>query len=290
MRFITFRSAIAQGLAVISGENDAYGLLKHDPNYPGDLFALLSQGPDALRNAHERLLSGPRIDLREVQFLPPIQRPGKIICVGLNYRDHAAEGGFEIPGYPTIFARFSSSLTGHNTPLVCPKVSDELDYEGELVAVIGKRSRHTSRENALAHIAGYSIFNDGSVRDYQFKTSQWTMGKNFDRTGAFGPVFVSADELPPGAKGLGLETRLNGVLVQSASTDDMVFDVAALVSILSEAITLEPGDIIVTGTPSGVGVARNPKLFMKPGDVCEVKIDKIGTLTNHVVAEEGGDQ
>ena len=288
MRFITFRSAASEGVAVSLGEDEAYGLLEHDPDYPGNLFSLLSQGPGALRNACERLLSGPRVDLREVQLLPPIQRPGKIICIGLNYRDHAAEGGFEITGYPTIFARYSSSLTGHDAPLICPRVSDELDYEGELVAVIGKRGRHISRDDALAHIAGYSIFNDGSVRDYQFKSSQWTMGKNFDSTGAFGPLFVSADELPPGAKGLRLETRLNGVLVQSASTDNMLFDVAALVSIISEALTLEPGDIIVTGTPSGVGMARNPKLFMKPGDVCEVEIEKIGTLTNHVVAEEGG--
>src|SRR6185369_13030461 len=173
---------------------------------------------------------------------------------------------------------------------VRPKVSDQLDFEGELVAVIGTRGRHVSREDAVAHIAGYSIFNDASVRDYHFKTTQWTMGKNFDATGAFGPVFVTADELPSGARGLRLETRLNGAVVQSASTNDMIFDVSALVSIISEAITLEPGDIIVTGTPSGVWMARNPKLFMKPGDVCGVEIEGIGTLTNHIVAEDGGDQ
>jgi acylpyruvate hydrolase len=290
MRFITFRTANAEGLATFSGEHDVFGLLEHDPHYPGDLRSLLSQGSDAIRNAYDRLLSGPRIDLREVQLLPPIQRPGKIICVGLNYREHAAESGFEISGYPTLFTRFPSSLIGHNSPLVRPKVSDQLDYEGELVAVIGKRGRHISREGALAHIAGYSIFNDGSVRDYQLKTTQWTMGKNFDGTGAFGPLFVTADELPSGAQGLRLETRLNGAVVQSASTSDMIFDVSALVSIISEAMTLEPGDIIVTGTPSGVGMARNPKLFMKPGDVCEVEIEGIGTLTNYIVAEDGGGQ
>lgn len=290
MRFMTFRTANAEGVAVFSGEHEAFGLLEHDQHYPGDLQSLLSRGSGAIRDAHDRLLSGPRIDLGEVRFLPPIRRPGKIICVGLNYRDHAAESGFDTSDYPTLFARFTSSLVGHNTPIVRPKVSDQLDYEGELVAVIGKRGRHISREGALAHIAGYSIFNDASVRDYQFKTTQWTMGKNFDATGAFGPVFVTADELPSGAKGLRLETRLNGTVVQSASTIDMIFDVSALVSIISEAITLEPGDIIVTGTPSGVGVARNPKLFMKPGDVCEVEIEGIGTLTNHIVAEDGGNQ
>jgi len=290
MRFISFRTANAEGLAAFSGANETFGLLEHEPHYPGDLLSLLSQGSGAIRNACDHLLSGPRIDLREVQFLPPIRRPGKIICVGLNYRDHAAESGFGISGYPTLFARFSSSLIGHNAPFVRPKASGQLDYEGELVAVIGKRGRHVSRGGALAHVAGYSIFNDASVRDYQFKTTQWTMGKNFDGTGAFGPVFVTADELPPGAKGLRLETRLNGAVVQSASTGDMIFDVHALVSIISEAMTLEPGDIIVTGTPSGVGVARDPKLFMKPGDVCEVEIEGIGTLTNHIVAEDGGGQ
>jgi acylpyruvate hydrolase len=290
MRFITFRTANAEGIAAFSGEHEAFGLLEHDPHYPGDLLSLLSQGFNSISNAHNRLLSGTRIDLREVRLLPPIQRPGKILCVGLNYRDHAAETGFEISGYPTLFARFSSSLIGHNAPIVLPKVSCQLDFEGELVAVIGRRGRHISREDAIAHIAGYSIFNDASVRDYQFKTTQWTMGKNFDATGAFGPVFVTADELPSGASGLRLETRLNGAVVQSASTSDMIFDVSALVSIISEAITLEPGDIIVTGTPSGVGVARNPKLFMKPDDVCEVEIEGIGTLTNHIVAEDGGEQ
>jgi acylpyruvate hydrolase len=288
MRFIMFRTANAEGLAALSGEHDAFGLLAHDPHYPGNLLSLLAQGSGALRDACDRLLSAPRIELREVQLLPPIQRPGKIICVGLNYRDHAAESGFGISGYPTLFTRFSSSLIGHNAPLVRPKVSDQLDYEGELVAVIGTRGRHVSREAALAHIAGYSIFNDSSVRDYQFKTTQWTMGKNFDATGAFGPAFVSADELPPGAQGLRLETRLNGTVVQSASTSDMIFDVSALVAIISEAMTLEPGDIIVTGTPSGVGVARDPKLFMKPGDLCEVEIEGIGTLANSIVAEDGG--
>src|SRR6185369_9679289 len=153
---------------------------------------------------------------------------------------------------------------------VRPKVSDQLDFEGELVAVIGTRGRHVSREDAVAHIAGYSIFNDASVRDYQVKTTQWTMGKNFDGTGAFGPVFVTADELPAGGKGLRIQTRLNGQTVQNATTDDMIFDVASLISILSEAITLSAGDIIVTGTPSGVGMARKPQLFMQDGDICEI--------------------
>jgi 2-keto-4-pentenoate hydratase/2-oxohepta-3-ene-1,7-dioic acid hydratase in catechol pathway len=163
--------------------------------------------------------------------------------------------------------------------------SEGLDFEGEIAVILGKSGRHISKDDALSHVAGYSLFNDGSVREYQFKTPQWTVGKNFDGTGAFGPDLVTADELPPGVKGLRLETRLNGEVVQSASTDDMVFDVASLISIISEAITLEAGDVIVSGTPAGIGWARNPKLLMKAGDVCEVSVEKIGTLRNAVADE-----
>jgi 2-keto-4-pentenoate hydratase/2-oxohepta-3-ene-1,7-dioic acid hydratase in catechol pathway len=173
-------------------------------------------------------------------------------------------------------------MMGHGSPIVRPKVSMQLDYEGELVAVIGKAGRHIAKADALSHVAGYSICNDASVRDYQFKSAQWTIGKNFDNTGPFGPVFVTADALPPGAAGLQLQTRLNGVVVQSASTSSLIFDVATLVSLLSEAVCLLPGDIIVTGTPSGVGLARKPPLWMKHGDVCEVEIEGIGTLTNPI--------
>jgi 2-keto-4-pentenoate hydratase/2-oxohepta-3-ene-1,7-dioic acid hydratase in catechol pathway len=206
-----------------------------------------------------------------------------VICVGLNYRDHSAESGFKQPDYPTLFSRFNSSLIAHGAPIVRPLVSTQLDYEGELVAVIGKGGRHIPRESALDHVIGYSIFNDASIRDYQFKSPQWTVGKNFDDTGAFGPALVTTDELPPGAADLKLQTRLNGVVVQEASTTDMVFDVATLIAIISEAITLRAGDVIVTGTPSGVGLGRKPPLFMKAGDVVEVEIEKIGVLSNPIV-------
>ncbi|MES2946262.1 MAG: fumarylacetoacetate hydrolase family protein, partial [Pseudomonadota bacterium] len=162
----------------------------------------------------------------------------------------------------------------------------QLDYEGELVAVIGKAGRYITKETALEHVAGYSICNDASIRDYQFKSAQWTIGKNFDDSGPFGPVFVTADELPPGAAGLKLQTRLNGVVVQDASTSSLIFDVATLVSLLSEAVCLQAGDVIVTGTPSGVGLARKPPLFMKDGDICEVEIEGIGILRNPVVDEK----
>jgi acylpyruvate hydrolase len=189
------------------------------------------------------------------------------------------------PDYPTLFARFPSSLIAHVEPIVRPRASEKLDYEGELVAVIGKGGRHIPRAAALSHICGYSIFNDGSIRDFQLRTPQWTVGKNFDNTGPFGPVFVSADELPPGAHGLKIETRLNGRVMQSATTADLIFDVATLVALISEAMTLEPGDFIITGTPAGVGAARKPPVFMKAGDICEVEIEGIGILRNPIVDE-----
>ena len=273
-----------QGLAVYR-QNQAFGLSSKEPLYPGDLEYLIATGNHALHDAYDILTTGSCVDLTAAEFLPPLQNSGKIICIGLNYADHAAESGFQAPSYPTVFARFNSSLVGHRIPIIRPAVSAQLDYEGELVAVIGLGGRNIPVDRALGHVIGYSIFNDASVRDYQFKSRQWTMGKNFDRTGAFGPMFVTADELPPGAKGLRIETRLNGEVVQSASTAQMIFDVANLVSILSEGMTLNPGDIIVTGTPSGVGWFRDPKLLMKPGDVCEVEIEQIGTLLNPIMQE-----
>jgi 2-keto-4-pentenoate hydratase/2-oxohepta-3-ene-1,7-dioic acid hydratase in catechol pathway len=177
-------------------------------------------------------------------------------------------------------------LIAHGAPLIRPIVSEQLDFEGELAAIIGKPGRHIPVDQALDHIAGYAPFNEASIRDYQIaRGQQWTLGKNFDGTGAFGPEFVTADELPPGAKGLHLETRLNGTVVQSANTDDLIFDIATLVSRLSEAVRLETGDVIVTGTPAGIGLFRKPQLWMKPGDVCEVEIERVGLLRNPVADE-----
>ncbi|TIX73416.1 MAG: fumarylacetoacetate hydrolase family protein, partial [Mesorhizobium sp.] len=235
-----------------------------------------------LSKAEAMLADAPTISLEAVEMLPPIANPEKIVCVGLNYRDHSTESGFKQPDFPTIFGRFNSSLIAHGDPMVRPEVSDQLDYEGELVAIIGKTARDVAESDSLDHVIGYSIFNDGSIRDYQFKAPQWTPGKNFDDTGAFGPWFVTAEELPAGCEGLRLTTRLNGQIVQDASISDMVFSVAKLVSILSSFMTLVPGDVIVTGTPSGVGAARKPPLFMRDGDVCEVEIEGIGKLVNPI--------
>ena len=285
MRFIAFINAQGQpALGVATRADDlidvtALGL-------PATLDELLRQGDAGMRAARavvERATArAPRAGLR---YLPPIANPAKAFAIGLNYIDHAAESNFEPPKHPVVFQRYRSSWVAHGQPLVRPHVSTQFDYEAELVAVIGKPGRYIAKEQALSHVAGYSIFNDGSIRDYQLRTNQWMLGKNFDASGSFGPEFVTADELPPGAKGLRLQCRLNGQLLQDANTKDMIFDVATLVSVCSEAMALEVGDIIITGTPSGVGMARKPPVWMKPGDSCEVEIERIGVLRNGIVDE-----
>jgi acylpyruvate hydrolase len=276
MRFAAYHSNDRRGLAVDLGAGFR-GLFQDETGYPGDLEQLIGSQTD-LSLAARALARGTAINPEAVQLLPPLPNPGKIICIGLNYADHSAEVGIALPDYPTVFARFSSSLIGHAAPVAVPRQSIQLDYEGELVAVIGHGGRNISREQALDHVVGYSIFNDITVRDYQFRTPQWTMGKNFDGTGVFGPAFVTADALPPGCKGLDLTTRLNGEVVQHAPIMAMVIDVETLISLLSDVFTLSPGDVIVTGTPSGIGMSRKPPLWMKPGDVCEVEISSLGVL------------
>ncbi|MGO4392956.1 fumarylacetoacetate hydrolase family protein [Variovorax sp. M-6] len=281
MRLVAFqskgRAAIGLRLAQEIVDLTAEGL-------PATIDALLRAGPEGLAAARRAGASArSRLPLSGIDWLPPLQEPSKAIAVGLNYVDHAAEGNFEPPKYPVLFHRFPSSWVGHRQPLVRPHVSTQFDYEGELVVVIGKAGRYIDKTKALEHVAGYSLFNDGSIRDYQFKSAQWMMGKNFDRSGAFGPELVTADELPAGATGLKLQTRLNGQVLQEANTRDMIFDVATLVSVCSEPFALQPGDIIIAGTPAGVGFARKPPIFMKAGDVCEVEIEGIGLLSNPVV-------
>ncbi|EEB82360.1 5-carboxymethyl-2-hydroxymuconate delta-isomerase [Roseobacter sp. GAI101] len=282
MKFLAYAQNGTEGLA-IETDNGFRGLLSTDKKYPGSLLDLLKQGGTALEDAGKTLAGGQPVDEDQVTYLPPVSDPEKIVCVGLNYHDHTAESGFaEQPDYPTLFGRFNSSLIGHGAPIMRPDCSDQLDYEGELVAIIGHEARDVSEAEALEYVAGYSIFNDGSIRDYQFKAPQWTPGKNFDDTGAFGPYFIPADALPDGCLGLKLKTVLNGKVVQEAMIDQMVFSVAQIVSICSQFMTLKPGDVIVTGTPSGVGLARKPQRWMKDGDVCEVEIDQLGKLSNPI--------
>lgn len=209
----------------------------------------------------------------------------KIICVGLNYSDHAKEGNMPIPEYPVFFIRYPSSFVGPDEALIVPKVSSKFDYEVELVVVIGKKARHVKKEQALDYVYGYTVANDGSVRDYQRRTPQWTLGKNFDHSASISPNVVPANKLPAGAKGLKLTASINGEVLQNGNTSDMIFDVATLIEALTEVMTLNPGDLILTGTPAGVGFARNPHVWMKPGDTVTVAIDQIGSLTNTVVAE-----
>ena len=283
MRFIAYLNEQGPALGARVGEElielTALGL-------PATLDELLRQGEAGLMAAREAAARAKtRRPLAGIRYLPPVLNPAKAFAIGLNYIDHAAESNFDAPKYPVVFQRYASSWVAHDVPLVRPKVSTQFDYEAELVAVIGKGGRYIAKERALEHVAGYSLFNDGSIRDYQLRTNQWTLGKNFDASGSFGPEFVTADELPAGASGLQLTCRLNGETLQNANTRDMIFDVATLVSVCSEAMALQPGDLIITGTPSGVGLARKPQVWMKPGDICEVQVEGIGVLRNAIVDE-----
>jgi len=216
----------------------------------------------------------------------PVARPDQVICLGLNYVDHVKEGGYDIPDYPALFMRGLPSLLPAGAPMVRPSCSEQLDYEAELMVVIDTGGRHIAAERALAHVFGYTLFNDGSVRDYQRKTHQWTPGKNFDDTGAVGPLVVTPDELPPCAAGLRIQSRVNGEVLQDADTDDMMVPVAQAIETISRYTTLAPGDLIAMGTPPGVGHARTPPKWLRPGDRVEVEIEGIGICANPVVAEE----
>ncbi len=254
-----------------------------------DLRSALEAGTDLAAAARAAVATGPRLPLATQNFAPLVPEPGKIICLGLNYFDHAKEGGRDKPDYPWFFYRGKSSLMGHGQPGLLPKVSSKFDYEAEMAVIISKKvPRHTSKADALQYVLGYSCFNDMSVRDYQKRTGQWTIGKNFDGTGGFGPVLVTADELAPGATGLRIQSRLNGQVMQDANTSDMIFAVDETIALLAECMTLEPGDAIIMGTPAGVGQARTPPVWMKAGDTIEIEIEKIGVLSNPIVAEAAG--
>jgi 2-keto-4-pentenoate hydratase/2-oxohepta-3-ene-1,7-dioic acid hydratase in catechol pathway len=222
--------------------------------------------------------------LLDITFAPVIPDPDKVICIGLNYAEHVRETGRKVTDRPALFPRFSGCQVGHLQPMLKPFVSDEFDYEGELAVIIGTEGRHIKAEDALGHVAGYACYNDGSIRDWQHHTSQFMAGKNFAGTGSFGPWMVTADEIPDPSK-LTLETRLNGTVVQHSGTDQMITPVPELIAYISTILPLLPGDVIVTGTPAGVGMKRTPPLWLKPGDTVEVEISKIGILRNDIVAE-----
>jgi len=286
MRLCTILSG---GKAVVGVKNDdgkIIDLSKQMPRGPKSVVEILAGGKKVqaeVAKACAKPKAGATVSAKSAKYLCPIPNPGKILCIGLNYRKHAEETGNAIPPYPIVFCRFNNTLTPHNGKMPLPSHSSQLDWEAELTVVIGKKCRNVPKEKALGVIAGYACFNDGSLRDWQFKGSQWTLGKNFDGSGGFGPDIVTADELPPGGAPLRIMTRVNGEVMQDSNTDDLIFDVPTLVHEISKVMTLDPGDIIITGTPSGVASGRKPPNWLKVGDVCEVEIEKIGVLRNPIV-------
>lgn len=246
-----------------------------------DVGALLASGADwservAAAAEHAAPVTG------DVVHRPLVPQPGKILCLGLNDALHAAEAKLPVPEHPVVFTRVASSLIGHGAPMLRPVESEMLDYEVELAVVIGRGGRRISADDALAHIAGYAVFNDGSVRDWQIRSAQWTLGKNFHGTGALGPDLVTPDELPDGGDGLRMTTEVSGELLQDGNTSSMIFKVAETIADLSKAVRLDPGDVIAMGTPSGVGHARRPQRWLRPGETCTVSIEGVGALSNPI--------
>jgi 2-keto-4-pentenoate hydratase/2-oxohepta-3-ene-1,7-dioic acid hydratase in catechol pathway len=258
-------------------------LVAADPSLPATLIGLIALGDDGLARAAAAAALGPALDRSDVMLLPPIPEPGKIICIGLNYRDHAAEVKLPLPEYVTVFAKWANGLVGDGAAIVIPAESHRVDYEAELAFVIGRRARHVTEADALAYVAGYTCFDDISVRDYQMRTSQWTSGKAFDTHGPCGPVLVTRDEIPD-PQALRITCSIDGEVLQDSSTAQMVFGVARLVAELSAIMTLEPGDLVATGTPAGVGTSRTPRRWIRPGERVRVEIEGIGALENPAVA------
>ena len=291
MKIVGFQANNGVRLGVVEGDS-VIDLQAVDANLPTDLGEVLRHGNGDLKPLADLAKKAPasaRLPLAGLKYALPVARPGKIICLGLNYLDHVKEGPQRdnIPKFISIFFRVLTSMVPHMQPLMRPVKSIQLDYEAEMVVIIGKRVKHLTMENATDCIAGYSCANEGSVREYQRHTTQWGMGKNFDRTGSIGPWIVTADELPRGGKGLKIMSRLNGNTMQSSNTDHFMFPVAESLVYLTEGMTLEPGDILLTGTPSGVGHARKPDpVWMKPGDVCEIEVEGVGVLRNPIEDEK----
>jgi acylpyruvate hydrolase len=315
MRLVTYqREGVSRTGAQLDGQvvdlNRAYrAALQQAGNYeelavadarvPTDMAGFLSGGDSSLKAAQQALdfvrsqsgtdaqalhTPGTVYASDQVSLLQPVVRPSKVVCLGLNYRDHAAEAKMEAPRFPILFHKVAGSLIGEHQPIVLPHISTQVDYEAELAVIIGKRGKHISEQEALSYVAGYTNANDVSARDLQFRTPQWTTGKMLDTFGPLGPALVTRDEVPD-PQNLAIKTILNGQVLQDANTADMIFTVAFTVSYISQLVTLEPGDVIMTGTPPGIGSARTPPIFLKPGDTVTIEIERLGKLTNPVVAE-----
>lgn len=287
MKLITYQSETGPRAAAMIDDRQCIDLNRADPRLPACIKALLALGPDAVAQSAEAIHRGQPIPIAPSDRLPLIPSPQKVICIGLNYSDHARETGAAPPPAPVVFNKFPTAVSGHQRPIVLPAVSAEVDYEAELVVVIGRGGHNISRAAAQSHIAGYCCGNDVSARDWQMRKpgGQWLLGKSFDTFAPIGPVLVTADEVPePG--NLGIQLRLNGQVMQQSNTSNLIFSVEELIAYVSTVCTLSPGDLLFTGTPGGVGFARKPPVFLKPGDVVEVEIERLGTLCNAVTAAE----
>jgi 2-keto-4-pentenoate hydratase/2-oxohepta-3-ene-1,7-dioic acid hydratase in catechol pathway len=284
MKYLVGKATSGTAVFAVMGDQ-AVNLTALDAAVGSDLMGLIADPAVAARVAG-KISAAPTVPVAQITPALPVAKPGTIICLGLNYTDHIKEGGYEIPEYPALFMRGRNSIMAAGAPLVRPACSDKLDYEAELMLIIGKGGRHISEADALSHVFGYTVFNDGSVRDYQRKTHQWTPGKNFDDTGAIGPFVVTPDDLPTGAAGLKIESRVGTEILQSSNTANMIWSVAQTIATISEYTTLEPGDLIAMGTPPGVGHAKKPNpRWLIPGEVVEIEIEGIGICASPIVDE-----
>ncbi|MDA7425307.1 fumarylacetoacetate hydrolase family protein [Thalassococcus lentus] len=274
------------GTAVFSvNDGNAVNLSALDERVGEDLMGLIKT-PGLVESLKSQMSDAPSVPVSSITPALPVKAPGVIICMGLNYVEHIKEGGYDIPDYPALFMRGRNSMMPAGAPMVRPAASETLDYEAELMLIVGKAGRHISEDDALDHVFGYTVFNDGSVREYQRKTHQWTPGKNFDNTGAVGPYTLTPDELPEGASGLKIESRVGDEILQSSNTANMIWNVRQIIATISAYTTLEPGDLIATGTPPGVGHAKKPNpRWLRPGETVEIEIEGIGICASPIVDE-----
>ena len=278
MKLSSYQTAQGESYGIVTAKG-IVDLKRYLGNQYPDLKSLIAG--NALAQAVQYAGAAPDYQASDVTWLPVIPNPDKIVCVGLNYQEHVAETGRDNTEQPAIFLRVAESQVGHKQPIVRPRESTHMDFEAEIAVIIGTPGRRISQQDAFKHIAGYSCYNDGSVRDWQRHTIQWTAGKNFSQTGAFGPWMVTADEIPPGTR-MTLSCRLNGERMQHATTEQMIFKIPKIIEYVSTWTELKPGDVLVTGTPGGVGARRTPPVWMKPGDRVEIEIDKVGILENSI--------
>ncbi|MBX2824393.1 MAG: fumarylacetoacetate hydrolase family protein [Gammaproteobacteria bacterium] len=287
MRFLVAHPRTDSAAAAVFGVEGekAVNLTELNDAVGTDLMGLINN-PGLGETLATSISGAPGVAMDSLVPMLPVKKPGKIICLGLNYINHIKEGGYDVPDYPALFMRGQNSLMAAGAPMIRPTCSEQLDYEAELMVIVGTGGKHIKESDALNHVFGYTIFNDGSVRNYQRKTHQWTPGKNFDSTGPVGPVVVTPDELPAGAAGLKIESRVGTEVLQSANTSEMLWPVDRTIATISEFATLEPGDMIAMGTPPGVGHARTPQRWLKPGETIDIEIEGIGICSSPIVAEE----